>query len=269
MPYKTGTWFGFVVGIILIAILILGIIFLLHKLLAPPARGEVLVTIPPDATVYDIDRILAAAGVLPQGELMDAIVGSSTATSSTATTSLDGKLFPDTYCFYTSSTVDEVIQKMTDNFDVKAQPLFTARNVTGTIEEEDLIVASLIQKEVASSTDQAIVAGIIYKRLAAGYYLDIDATICYAKQQLAPTSTASCSPLTVADLKIDSPYNTYTHYGLPPTPIGNPNLGAIEAALNPATSSYLYYLSDPATGATIYAKTLAQQEVNQKKYLKD
>jgi UPF0755 protein len=254
--------FGFVIGVVLVVALCLGIIFWLHKLLAPPARAQELVTIPPDATVYDIDRILAGAGVLQQGKLIAAINASSTLASST-----DGKLFPDTYYFYVSSTVDDVVQKMTDDFNEKAQPLFAAQNVTGTVEEQDLIIASLIQKEVASSSDQAIVAGIIDKRLASNIYLDIDATICYAKQQAAPTSTASCSPLTAADLKINSPYNTYTHYGLPPTPIGNPDVGAIEAALNPATSSYIYYLSDPATGATIYAKTLAEQEANQKKYL--
>jgi UPF0755 protein len=248
---------GFVVGVVLIVIICLGIIFWLHKLFSPSPRPEVLVTIPPDTTVYDIDRILAGANVLQQGELIN----------STSAVALEGKLFPDTYYFYASSTVDEVIQKMTDDFDAKAAPLFAAQNVTGTVEEQDLIIASLIEKEVASSTDQTIVAGIIDKRLAAHDYLDIDATICYAKQQAAPTSTASCSPLTAADLKIDSPYNTYTHYGLPSTPIGNPDLAAITAALNPATSSYWYYLSDPKTGATIYATTLAQQEANEKKYL--
>ncbi len=249
--------FGFVIGIVLIAILLLGIIFWLHRLLTPPARAEELVTIPPDATAYDIDRILAGVNVLQQGQLIN----------STSAVALEGELFPDTYYFYASSTPDEVIQKMTNDFAAKAQPFFAAQNVTGIVEEQDLIIASLIQKEVASSTDQAIVAGIIEKRLADNIYLDIDATICYAKQQKAPTSTANCSPLTAADLKINSPYNTYTHYGLPPTPIGNPDASAITAALNPATSSYLYYLSDPKTGATVYAMTLAQQEANEKKYL--
>jgi UPF0755 protein len=262
MPYKRTTKFVATVFGIALAF---GIVVVIYKLAVPSrVRAEVLVTIPPDATVYDVDRILAGAGVLQQGELINAA-----AANSTATTSLEGKLFPDTYYFYASSTVDEVIQKMTDDFDAKAQPLFAAQNVTGTVEEQDLIIASLIQKEVASSTDQAIVAGIIDKRLAAHDYLDIDATICYAKQIAAPTSTTSCSPLTTADLKIDSPYNTYTHYGLPPSPIGNPDAAAITAAINPAISSYLYYLSNPATGATIYAKTLAEQEANEAKYLKD
>lgn len=247
--------FGFVVGVVLIVILCLGIVYWLHKLFSPPPRTEVLVTIPPDATVYDIDHIFSGASVLPQGGLISAVVSSS----------LEGQLFPDTYYFYASSTVDEVVQKMTDDFVAKAGPLFAS--TTPSQEKQDLIIASLIEKEVASSTDQAIVAGIIDKRLAAGYYLDIDATICYAKQQAAPTSTAGCSPLTAADLKIDSPYNTYTHHGLPPTPIGNPDVAAITAALNPATSSFWYYLTDPKTGATIYATTLAQQEANQKKYL--
>ena len=125
----------------------------------------------------------------------------------------------------------------------------------------------MIQKEVASSTDEAIVTGILEKRLAAGMPLDIDATICYIKQQQNPTSTKGCYPLAANDYKIDSPYNTYLHKGLPPTPIGNPGADALQAALHPQSSTYWYYLSDPKTGKTIYAATLAQQQANQRKYL--
>lgn len=219
------------------------------------------VTIPPGSTIYDIDRILAGADVLPRGGFIAAVTADE-ANDGAATSSLEGHLFPDTYNFYINANATSVIQKFLGNFNVKV-----GAAASEPVSEDDLIIASMVQKEVASSTDMAIVAGIFEKRLAAGDYLNIDATICYAKQVAAPTSTAPCDPITASDLKIDSPYNTYLHKGLPPTPIGNPGLAAINATLDPQASPYWYYLSDPATGATIYAKTLQQQEANQKKYL--
>jgi UPF0755 protein len=226
-------------------------------------RPEVSVTIPEGSTINDIDRILSDNTVLARGDFMNA----------TSVQNLEGRLFPDTYDFFTSSTPEAVVQKMTDNFNLKAEPLLAT---AGTNASSDLIIASILEKEVATSTDWAIVAGILEKRLAIGMPLDVDATICYIKDQeeaqknlsLFATSTlpAPCV-LTAADLKIDSPYNTYLYKGLPPAPIDNPGLATIEAALHPATSSYLYYLTDPKTGKTMYAVTLAQQEANQKKYL--
>ena len=115
--------------------------------------------------------------------------------------------------------------------------------------------------------DQEIVAGIILKRLAEGIPLDIDATVCYAKLLGRPTSTAQACSLSPLDFKIESPYNTYLYKGLPPGPIGNPGTSAITAALHPQSSPYLYYLSDPATGKTIFAKTLDEQNQNRVKYL--
>ena len=238
-------------------------------------RPEAAVTIPEGSTMYDIDRILVNNGVLPSGEFVAAAEAHA---SASGTPSLEGMLFPDTYDFYLSADSSTVVQKLLDTFSAKAEPLFAAAQsqpATGTPSagaltmEQELIIASLVQKEVPSSTDMAIVAGILEKRLASSTFLNVDATICYAKQVAAPTSTAGCYPITAADLKMSSPYNTYLYKGLPPTPIGNPGAEAIQATLHPQSSTYLYYLSDPATGRTIYAVTLKQQEANQKKYLND
>lgn len=253
-----------ILGIFLIFVVAAAIHFIHAYQRVIVQRPEASVTIPEGSTMYDIDRILSAADVIQPGAFIAA------AQNATGTAQpLEGKLFPDTYDFFLNTTATSVIEKMTDNFAVKAAPLFAAdpQDATNTQNaERDLIIASIVQKEVPSSTDEAIVAGIIDKRLATGIPLDIDATICYIKQQENPTSTAACE-LTAADFKIDSPYNTYKYRGLPPAPIGNPGLQAIQAALNPQTSTYLYYLSDPKTGKTIYAATLAQQEANQRKYL--
>ena len=104
------------------------------------------------------------------------------------------------------------------------------------------------------------------KRLAAGMKLDIDATICYLKKILKGQS--SCYPLSPEDFKIESPYNTYLHIGLPPGSIGSPNISAISATMNSITSPYWYYLNDPKTGKTIFAKTLDEQNANRRIYLK-
>jgi len=230
--------------------------------LSDGTAGKVTVTIPEGSSIFDIDRILSAALVIRPGDLINF----------TSTQNLEGHLFPDTYQFYTNDSAAAVVREMTDNFAEKAGPLFASSTVaaSSTGEEQTLIVASIVEKEVPDLTDQELVAGIIFKRLAAGMPLDIDATVCYAKLLAAPTGTpptlAACS-LFALDFKLDSPYNTYLYKGLPPAPIGNPGTSAITAALDPQVSPYLYYLSDPATGKTIFAKTLDEQNQNRVKYL--
>jgi UPF0755 protein len=216
--------------------------------------GEAMVTIPEGSNIYDIDRILSAALVIRPGAFMN----------STSVQNLEGHFFPDTYQFYTNDSVSDVVQKMTGDFNAKAAPLLAA---DPTNVGRDLVIASIIEKEVPDQNDEELVAGIILKRLVAGMPLDIDATICYAKLREGPTSTAQACSLTALDFKIDSPYNTYLYKGLPPAPIGNPGTSAITAALHPQSSPYFYYLTDPATGKTIFAKTLDEQNQNRVKYL--
>ena len=227
--------------------------------LSGDGAGKVTVTIPEGSNIFDIDRILSAALVIQPGKLIDV----------TSTQNLEGHLFPDTYQFYTDDNTGDVIREMTDDFNTKAAPLFAA--VPADADPADtgrtLIIASIVEKEVPNQQDQELVAGIILKRLADGMPLDIDATVCYAKFLANPASAAQACSLSALDFKIDSPYNTYLNKGLPPGPIGNPGTSAITAALHPQSSPYLYYLSDPATGKTIFAKTLDEQNQNRVKYL--
>lgn len=220
--------------------------------IANGTAGETTVTIPEGADIYQIDTILSNALVIQRGDLINF----------TADGNLEGKLFPDTYRFYIGASTTLVVQKLLDNFNVKAEPILATDPTNATF---DLIVASMVEKEVPDPTDQKIVAGIIYKRLKAGVALDIDATLCYAMQQNQPLSVPDCGAL---DLQINSPYNTYLHKGLPPGPIGNPGISALEAAVSPESSPYWYYLSDPKTGKTIFAQTLDEQHQNEVKYLK-
>ena len=224
--------------------------------LANTANRAVAVTIPEGANIYEVDSILASALIIQKGELVHFM----------ADGNLEGMLFPDTYRFFPGSSVQDVVQKFLQNFQAKAAP---ALNVTQSDAQKNLIIASILEKEVPRADDQAVIAGIIDKRLASGMPLDMDATLCYMKLQAYASSTGAvgCYPITAKDLQVDSPYNSYRYKGLPPTPIGNPGIQAITAAMNPKSSPYWYYLSDPQTGKTIFATTLAQQVANQRKYL--
>jgi len=217
----------------------------------------VTVTVTEGSNMYQIDKELSDAGVINRGDLINF----------TGDGNLEGKLFPDTYQFFPGTNVADVVQKFLDNFNGKTEALFAGdqKNV-----EQDLTLASIIQKEAPDQSDESLIAGIIKKRMADGMRLQIDATVCYAEQVALPSEIADCSALTRVDFSPDSPYdsayNTYLHAGLPPGPIGNPGVAAITAALHPASSPYLYYMSDPTTGKIIYATTLAGQDANIKKY---
>jgi UPF0755 protein len=213
------------------------------------------VRVPEGASVYQVDQILAEAGVLPAGTFL--------LFSRTLSSEVEGHLFPDTYRFYKNSSPGEVLKKMRDNFAAKAQPILDRDRPHI---RENLILASILEKEVPEYEDRQIVAGIMQKRLEADMLLQADATLCYMKYEKAG-AFVPCTPITSADLKTKSPYNTYLSKGLPPGPIGSPGLEAIKAAQDPKESPYWYYLSDPKTGKTIFSKTLDEHTRNRVKYL--
>lgn len=237
------------------------------SILTNPHANKATVTIPEGDNLFQIDRLLSDALVIKPGALV-ALQASGTDGN------LEGTLFPDTYQFYTDSSATSVVAEMRAGFAAKAAPLFAAAGLgtstdpaSGTAEMRTLILASILEKEVPDLTDQEIVAGILLKRIRAGMPLDVDATVCYGALLAAHGASTSCASLTPLDFKMKSPYNTYLYEGLPPGPIGNPGASAITAALHPQNSPYWYYLSDPATGKTIFAKTLDEQTANRVKYL--
>lgn len=173
---------------------------------------------------------------------------------------LDGYLFPDTYRIFKDARPEEIISKMLENFGKKLTPELreeiTRRNLT----IFDVIrMASLIEKEVVSDENRAIVSGILWKRLGAGIGLQVDAAISYITGK-------KTTRISLEETKIDSPYNTYKYRGLPIGPIGNPGLSAIRAAIYPKESPYLYYLSTP-DGRTIFSKTLEEHNAAKTRYL--
>jgi UPF0755 protein len=177
---------------------------------------------------------------------------------------VEGVYFPDTYLIPTSETPLDVAQRFINKFNEKFAPYagkFTAANIKWTTA---LKIASIIQRETASKADMPLIAGIIWNRLNIGMKLEIDATVQYARGN---TPEGWWSPIKVADKQIDSPYNTYLYKGLPPHPIANPGIDAIDAVLNSTQTECLYYLHD--SNKQIHcAKTYEEHLANIEKYLR-
>ena len=155
---------------------------------------------------------------------------------------LEGFLFPDTYEFYQGMTPEAAIDIFLKTFHSKLTAEMWQIADQKKLSMRDVVnIASMIEKEAANDDERAIIASVIYNRMKAGMPLGIDATIQYVLPEHKET-------LTDDDLKIDSPYNTRTNKGLPPTPIASPGMASITAALKPAVTNYYYYALDQATG---------------------
>lgn len=170
----------------------------------------------------------------------------------------EGFLFPDTYLMFPSQTEDDLIEKMRLNFTKKTAEIFKGIDIKK--QREIIILASIIEREAVNEKDMKIISGILQNRMAKNMALQVDATFYF-------TLGKASSELTIKDLKSDSPYNTYVNKGLPPGPIGNPGLSAINAVLNPTKNDYLYYLHD-RNGVPHYAKTYKEHSRNRNLYLK-
>ena len=175
--------------------------------------------------------------------------------------SFEGYLFPDTYFISNSMSIDEIISLLRTTH-MRKMSLYAKRiEASGFTEREIIILASLLEREANTPESRRLISGIMHNRLRFNMPLQIDAVFDYI---LNKTS----AELTEDDLKIDSPYNTYTHIGLPPSPISNPGSDAIDAALNPTITEYLYYLSDD-DGNFYYAKTFEEHKKNKARYLRE
>lgn len=172
----------------------------------------------------------------------------------------EGKLFPDTYRIPKNFTAAELQAKMLATYEEKMAPLRGDIATTNLTEDKIVILASIIEREAQSPESMGYVAGILQNRLQKGMYLQVDASIEYILHK-------TLAELVPEDLKVDSPYNTYTNPGLPPTPIGNPGLVAINAVIHPTPSEYLFYITGN-DGTFHYAKTFEEHKQNVAKYLR-
>ncbi len=181
----------------------------------------------------------------------------------------EGYLFPDTYLIPKGSSVDTVLSIFQNNFDRKYTPdmqsIASQRKLT---DDQVITLASLVEKEARSFENKVIVASIMLKRFNRGMALDLDATVQYALGYDPIKKTWWKKVLTSADVKMNSPYNTYKNAGLPPTPICNPGLDSINAVLQADQNTPYYFYISSSDGSTMhYARTLEEHERNIEKYL--
>lgn len=216
-------------------------------------------TIPEGMNVWETDDLLQSRGLI--------VPGSFARTWQEA----EGTLFPETYRipreiasagaeFGNARRIGDILRAEHD------------RRAAGYTREQ-VIIASMLEKEAKTPEDMALVAGIIAKRRDIGMLLQIDATVAYGwclRRWLPMSSTANCdvtqAPI-ATEIKVDGPYNTYTRAGLPDGPISNPGAQALEAAAHPKASEYLFYLSTRDGSRLIYSKTLDEHLENRRQYL--
>jgi UPF0755 protein len=171
--------------------------------------------------------------------------------------SLEGFLFPDTYTVPDHSSAHDLVQMQLADFANKALPQLAGLSAQQVYDA--VTVASMIEREAKFDVDRPLVAGVVANRLAAGMRLQIDSTVLYGLG-------LSSGSLTPEQLATDTPYNTYLHAGLPPTPIANPGAGSIAGAAHPATTPYLFYISDCA-GHNHYSVTGQEHDQQIQQYL--
>ena len=212
-------------------------------------------TIPEGKTSYEIVEILNAEPVL-EGEI--------------ETIPPEGSLMPETYAYAAGDSRSDKIARMQDAMNDAIATAWEKRveNLPFETTEEALILASIVEKETAVPTEYAKVAGVFINRLRIGMPLQTDPTVIYGIT-LGKHKNDGKGPLgrrlLTKDIQADTPYNTYTRNGLPPTPICNPGKAAIEAVMNPATHDYLYFVAD-GTGGHAFGKTLAEHNANVAKW---
>lgn len=235
--------------------------FLLRRDMAVPqiaqtlsneSEAEYIVTVPEGFTIKDIDKSLFSAELIKEGEFINCANNNCYGESPEYLKgkSIEGFLFPDTYFVEKENfSVGQFIKRLVNTFDKKLTPKMRedikkqGRSIYDTI-----IMASIIEKEVKTDKDRPLVANILWKRLDNGWFLGADATLLYENK--------------------NSFYNTRNHKGLPPTPISNPGLASIEAAIYPESNPYWFYLTKPVSGEVVYAVTNDEHNENRAKYLK-
>ena len=180
---------------------------------------------------------------------------------------LEGYLFPATYDYTKSSTVESVIENMIETMNAQLTPYYDTMTQKNLTVNDVLSLAALVEKEANNDDDRRNVAATFYNRMNQGMTLGSNLSILYAEGKLGEkTSLAEDANI---DTNLDSPYNLYANTGFGPGPVDSPSLSSIKAVLNPAQNDYLYFVADVTTGKVYFAKTLEEQNANVQKYVND
>lgn len=174
--------------------------------------------------------------------------------------SIDGYLFPDSYFFHYDDSFKLIIQKIVNEFEIRVLPLYNQNQIKEMTLHEILTLASIVEGEAMIDDERAIIASVYINRLKKNMKLQADPTIQFIVD-------GSPKRLTSRDLKIESPYNTYLNFGLPPGPINNPGLKSIHAVLNPEKTDYLFFVAK-GDGSHVFTKNEKDHNEAKKNYKK-
>jgi UPF0755 protein len=224
------------------------------QILQSGQREEQVITIREGLRLEEIASEVAAQTGIPEPEFLALVTGGWRATalgeydflaSLPATATLEGFLFPETYRLPEEATAADVVARMLATFDerVTTEIRMAAAN-RGLTLYEMVALASIVEREAVIDAERPVIAGVYTNRLEYGWLLNADPTVQYALGYQADAGQWWKRPLYLEDLEVDSPYNTYHHTGLPPTPICSPGLASIQAAAEPAETAYFFFLAD-------------------------
>ncbi len=225
---------------------------------------EIVITVPEGWRREQIADSLAGAGFafgaeqfLRATERLEGLPTSLAAVSSLP--SWEGFLFPDTYRLEIHGSAEDLALTMVGNFDRRVEPTLRAEmQANGLALVEAVILASIIEREAVLAEERPLIASVFLNRLARGMRLETDPTVQYALGRQADGGWWK-SPLTLADLQVDSPFNTYLHAGLPPAPICSPGMASLEAVARPAETDYLYFRAAcDGSGRHFFSRTLEE-----------
>lgn len=227
-------------------------------------RGEqsaVWVTIPEGFTAKQIAQAIADHGLGNAAAYDRVFLHEGIDLDGKRTPTMEGYLFPSTYLVPVDQSPAATAKILIDQFRTELPGDAAAQaKALGLSVPQVITIASLVEREGKVDDERPLIASVIYNRLRLGMPLEVDASLEYAFPEHHDV-------ITKRDLQIDSPYNTYRHVGLPPTPIANPGKPSLDAAFRPARSDYLYYVAK-GDGHHAFAKTLAEHNANVERYLK-
>ncbi len=218
------------------------------------------VTFPEGLTMADIARKLEDNGLVEETVFLEEAKNASLSTSlGIPALNVEGYLFPDTYYFSRGMSAESIIRKMVNRFKtVFKEVRELGKKKTRLTEYQTVILASLVEAETKAAQERAVVAGVFVRRLKKKMLLQCDPTVIYGLNDFG-------GAITKKDLADPHPYNTYVHPGLPPGPIGNPGRAALEAALFPADTKYLYFVAKN-DGTHHFSKSYAAHQAAVNKY---
>jgi len=234
--------------------------------------SPLVVTIREGMRAEEIADLMQSKGVVSRQSFLEAIQSSydfAFLLNKPVRANLEGYLFPDTYFFGRTTSVEDAVKQMLENFDTKfSQDLRQEAANLGLSVHTVVTLASIVEREAQVPEERPIIAGVFLRRLRLGIPLEADPTVQYAVGN-DPASVAEFGywkkELSQQDLEVDSPYNTYRRMGLPPGPIANPGLASIEAVVRPAQTNYLYFVAKP-DGSHAFAETLEEHLHNVELY---